>query len=230
MQRAIHSNVSRLAELARGQVRVKSRGRVKENFLMLHRECITVHPSFSDTLKIIKIYRLTETSTYEVKGETIEFKTGVKGDDSLTITANNEVEFQHWCYALGMAVARLRKDASKSIIPPPHYPVHSGYLLFWDSSMKWKKKYVVLTEDSLFINEHRRIGFGTPPLRYSLVGSQPFTFFNVMLFAHFSSIERSFCIPTDTKWHDLQNIFERVQLRGKSNGHNMYHMDIYLFN
>ena len=72
IQRAIHSNVSRLAELARGQVRVKSRGRVKENFLMLHRECITVHPSFSDTLKIIKTYRLTETSSYEVKGETIE--------------------------------------------------------------------------------------------------------------------------------------------------------------
>jgi len=140
---------------------------------MLHRECITVHPSFSDTLKIIKTYRLTETSSYEVKGETIEFKTGVKGDDSLTITTNNEVEFQHWCYALGKAVARLRKDASKSIIPPPHYPVHSGYLLFY-SSMKWKKKYVVLTEDSLFINEHRRIGFGTPPLRYSLVGSQSY--------------------------------------------------------
>lgn len=171
IQRAIHSNVSRLAELARGQVRVKSRGRVKENFLMLHRECITVHPSFSDTLKNIKTYRLTETSSYEVKGETIEFKTGIKGDDSLTITTTNEVEFQHWCYALGKAVARLRKDTSKSIIPPPHYPVHSGYLLFY-SSMKWKKKYVVLTEDSLFINEHRRIGFGAPPLRYSLVGSQ----------------------------------------------------------
>jgi hypothetical protein len=46
-------------------------------------------------------------------------------------------------------------------------------LLFY-SSMKWKKKYVVLTEDSLFINEHRRIGFGTPPLRYSLVGSQSY--------------------------------------------------------
>ena len=106
------------------------------------------------------------------RNELVRSQRSVKGDDSLTITANNEVEFQHWCYALGMAVARLRKDASKSIIPPPHYPVHSGYLLFWDSSMKWKKKYVVLTEDSLFINEHRRIGFGTPPLRYSLVGSQ----------------------------------------------------------
>lgn len=159
---------------------------------MLHRECITVHPSFSDTLKIIKTYRLTETSSYEVKGETIEFKTGVKGDDSLTITTHNEVEFQHWCYALGKAVARLRKDASKSIIPPPHYPVHSGYLLFWDSSMKWKKKYVVLTEDSLFINEHRRIGFGTPPLRYSLVGSQSLLPSIVMVFAHFLSLNFPF--------------------------------------
>ncbi len=95
----------------------------------------------------------------------------MKGDETLTITAINEVEHQHWCYALDIAVARLRKDASKTIVPPPHYPVHSGYLLCLDPSMKWRRKYLVLTEDSLFINEHRRVGFGTPPLRYSLVGS-----------------------------------------------------------
>ena len=36
-QRAIHANVGRLSELARGQFRVKARGRSKESFLMLHR-------------------------------------------------------------------------------------------------------------------------------------------------------------------------------------------------
>jgi hypothetical protein len=35
--RAIRSNVGRLAELARGQVRLKSNGRVREYFIMLHR-------------------------------------------------------------------------------------------------------------------------------------------------------------------------------------------------
>jgi hypothetical protein len=135
------------------------------------RECITVHPSFSETVKILKTHRLTETSSIDVKGKSIEFKTGVKGDENLTITAINEVEHQHWCYALELAVARLKKDASKTIVPPPHYPVHSGYLLCLDPNMKWRRKYVVLTEDSLFINEQRRVGFGTPPLRYSLVSS-----------------------------------------------------------
>ncbi|KAL3787826.1 hypothetical protein ACHAW5_003578 [Stephanodiscus triporus] len=167
--RAIRSNVSRLTELARGQVRVKSRGRVREYFLMLHRECITVHPSFSETVKILKTYRLTETSSFDFKCESIEFKTGVKGANNLTIRANNEVEHQHWCYALDIAVSRLRKDAIKTIVPPPDKPLFSGYLLCLDGWMKWRKKYVVLTEDSLYINEHRRVGFGTPPLRYSLV-------------------------------------------------------------
>lgn len=150
------------------------------------RECITVHPSFSETFKILNTHRLTETSSFYVKGESIEFKTGVKGDENLTITAINEVEHQHWCYALVIAVARLRKDASKTIVPPPHYPVHSGYLLCLDPSMKWRRKYVVLTEDSLFINEHRRVGFGTPPLRYSLVSSScllvPFVTLSLLLY------------------------------------------------
>ena len=114
----------------------------------------------------------------------------MKGDENLTITAINEVEHQHWCYALDIAVARLRKDASQTIVPPPHYPVHSGYLLCLDPSMKWRRKYLVLTEDSLFINEHRRVGFGTPPLRYSLVGSScllvPFVTLSLLL--HFVTL------------------------------------------
>jgi hypothetical protein len=132
-------------------------------------ECITVHPSFSETVKILKTYRLTESSSFHARGESIEIKTGVKGDKNLMIMVYNEVEHKHWCYALDIAVARLKKDATKTIVPPPHYPIHSGYLLCMNTSMKWKRKYVVLTEDSLFINEDRRVGFGTPPLRYPLV-------------------------------------------------------------
>ena len=33
--------------------------------------------------------------------------------------------------------------------------------------MKWKKQYVVLTEDSIYMHGHRRVGFGTP-LRHGL--------------------------------------------------------------
>ncbi|KAL7543078.1 hypothetical protein ACHAXR_012395 [Thalassiosira sp. AJA248-18] len=163
-KRAIHSNVGpRLAELARGQFRVKGRGRAKDYFLMLHRECITCHPSFSETVKIVNIYQLSESSSFDVKGDSIEFKSGTKGDETLLITANNDIEHQHWCYALDIAIARLKKGASKTIIPPPNLPVHSGALHCMDTtSMKWKKKYVVLTEDSLYMHGHRTVGFDTP--------------------------------------------------------------------
>ena len=130
----------------------------------------------------------------------------MKGDENLTITAINEVEHQHWCYALDIAVARLRKDASKTIVPPPHYPVHSGYLLCLDPGMKWRRKYVVLTEDSLFINEHRRVGFGTPPLRISLVSSScllvpPLVTLSILLYV---SIHRNLSLSLSTNRSQTQ--------------------------
>mmetsp|Transcript_1056 Transcript_1056/g.2255 ORF Transcript_1056/g.2255 Transcript_1056/m.2255 type:complete len:246 (+) Transcript_1056:112-849(+) len=42
-------------------------------------------------------------------------------------------------------------------------PVHSGSLLSLDSSnLKWARKYLVLTEDCLYIHGHRRVGFHAP--------------------------------------------------------------------
>ncbi len=42
-------------------------------------------------------------------------------------------------------------------------PVRSGSLLLLDpSNMKWAKKYLVLTEDCLYIHGHRRVGFHAP--------------------------------------------------------------------
>ena len=73
------------------------------------RECITCHPSFSDTVKITKIYQLTESSSFDVKGDSIEFK----GDETFVIVAKNDIEHQHWCYALDLAINRLRKVSSK---------------------------------------------------------------------------------------------------------------------
>ena len=90
--------------------------------LSCNRECITAHASFSDTAKILNTYELTESSSIDVKGESIEFKSGVTkgGDTILSITASNDIEHQHWIYALDLAIARLRKDASKvSIISHP---------------------------------------------------------------------------------------------------------------
>ena len=83
--------------------------------LSCNRECITAHASFSDTAKILNTYELTESSSIDVKGESIEFKSGVTkgGDTILSITASNDIEHQHWIYALDLAIARLRKDASK---------------------------------------------------------------------------------------------------------------------
>ena len=103
--------------------------------------------------------------------------------------------FLYRCYALDVAIARLKKGASKvlwllcylrvlcwsapysnspfsivppkTIVPPPTLPVHSGTLLCLDTSMKWKRKYVVLTEDGLYMHSHRRVGF-KPPQKYNL--------------------------------------------------------------
>ncbi|KAL7547585.1 hypothetical protein ACHAWF_010873 [Thalassiosira exigua] len=163
-KRAIHFNVGRLNELARGQFRLKSKGLFKEYFLMLHRECITIHRSFSDTVKIIKIYQLTESSSFDVVREgSIEFKSGIRRDETLLMAAKNDIEHQHWCYALNATISRLQKGACKTIIPPPSLPMHSSTLLCMDaSSMKWKKKYCVLTEDSLYMHGHRRVGFDVP--------------------------------------------------------------------
>ena len=87
------------------------------------RECITAHTSFSDTAKILNTYELTESSSIDIKGESIEFKSGISnkgGDTTLSITASNDIEHQHWIYALDLAIARLQKDASKvSMYCPP---------------------------------------------------------------------------------------------------------------
>jgi len=109
-----------------------------------------------------------------VKDESIEFKSGMKGVETLTITASSDIEHKQWCYALDVAVTRLRKE-TKTIVPPPHFPVHSGTLFYLDDSMKWKRTYVVMTEDCIFFHEHRRSGFGTP-LRHLLTP-------NAMIFA-----------------------------------------------
>ena len=128
------------------------------------RECITVHPSFSETTKILKIYQLSESSTFDVRGESIEYKSNIKGDhdNTLTMTANNDIEHQHWLFALDSTISKLKSGSAKTIVPPPHLPVHSGSLMCMDESMKWKRQYVVLTEDALYMHSHRRVGFGTP--------------------------------------------------------------------
>ena len=139
----------------------------------LDSECITVHPS-SDTLTILKIYQLSTESSFIVKDNIIEFQSGLKSVGILTMTASSDIEHKHWCYALEVALAQVRKE-TKTIVPPPHFPVHSGSLLYMDDSMKWKKTYVVVTEDCVYFHEPRRNGFGSP-LRYVLTP-------NAMIFA-----------------------------------------------
>ena len=42
-------------------------------------------------------------------------------------------------------------------------PLHSSTLMLLDlSTMKWRKKYLVITDDCLFINGHHRVGFNSP--------------------------------------------------------------------
>lgn len=118
-----------------------------------------------ETIRIIKIHHLTTESSVLVKDNVIEIKSGLKGVETLILKVNSDIEHKHWCYALDVALARVRKEM-KIIVPPPHFPVHSGTLLYLDRHyMKWKSTYVVITEDCIFFHEHHRIGFGNP-LRY----------------------------------------------------------------
>ena len=59
-------NVNRLPQLARGQFRVKHKGITKHVFLMLHRECITLHASASELSKILKSYEVTGSSGFQI--------------------------------------------------------------------------------------------------------------------------------------------------------------------
>ena len=48
-----------------------------------------------------------------MRGRSIVLRSGTKGDDILTMSASNDFEHQHWCYALDIALARLRSEDSK---------------------------------------------------------------------------------------------------------------------
>lgn len=54
----------------------------------------------------------------------------------------------------------LPSPIPQMIIDPPQFPIHSGTLLSLDAfSMQWTRKYLVLTDDSIFIHGRRRVGF-----------------------------------------------------------------------
>jgi len=154
-KKAIHSNVEKLTELARGQFGVKCKsGKVTDHFLMLHRECITSHPSYNRTLIINNIYPLTSQTTFTVQGNCIK----IKGED--IFIAKNDIEHKNFVHALKQIISALQSEGTKMIVDPPQFPIHSGTLLSLDAStMQWTKKYLVLTDDSIFIHGRRRVGF-----------------------------------------------------------------------
>ncbi|KAL3780733.1 hypothetical protein HJC23_001015 [Cyclotella cryptica] len=160
-KKAIHTNAGKLSGLARGLFGVKCKnGRVNDHFLMLHSQgIITIHPSFGQARVIDRIYSLTEHTSFAVKGNTIS----IKSEDSLTIVAKNDIEQKSFIYALEIIVSSLSSFRSKVFANPPPMPVHSGTLLSLDAStMKWTKKYLVLTDDSIYIQPHRKVGFDAP--------------------------------------------------------------------
>ena len=112
--RVIRANIGRLAQLARANFRVKRKGRTRDLFLLLHRECITAHRTASNTANIVKTWQLTESSSFNVTGESIQFKSVKGSGDTILLTARNDIELQHWIYALDLNMARLRKVAKVS--------------------------------------------------------------------------------------------------------------------
>ncbi len=139
------------------------------------------------------------------------------------MTASSDIECKHWCYALEVALARVRKETTTIIVPPPHFPVHSGTLLYLDDSMRWKKTYVVMTEDCIFFHEHRRTGFGSP-LRYVLTPNAMIfaTTLNEHSFEVSSHVHSRFilyislfssCTDRTTSWYCSQTRFTSVRFQ-----------------
>ena len=147
-------NVNRLPQLARGQFRVKHKGITKHVFLMLHRECITLHASASEP-KIIKSYELTGSSGFQItKDKGIEFKSRRANSNILKINAQNDIEHNHFVFVLSSAISRLQSK-SHTLAPPPHLPIHSGSLLCLTKGMKWKWQHIVLTQEGNIYMHHR---------------------------------------------------------------------------
>jgi hypothetical protein len=153
-------NVNRLSMLARGQFRVKCKGITKHVFLMLHRECITLHASASEPSKVLKSYELTGSSSFQIsKDKSIEFKSRTNCN-ILKINAQNDIEHNHFVWALSSAISRLQSSSkSLTLAPPPHLPVHSGSLLCLTKGMKWKRQHIVLTQEGHIYMHYR---FDTP--------------------------------------------------------------------
>jgi len=156
-------NVNRLPQLARGQFRVKYKGITKHVFLMLHRECITLHASASEP-KIIKSYELTGSSGFQItKDKGIEFKSRRANSNILKINAQNDIEYNHFVFVLSSAISRLQSK-SHTLAPPQQLPIHSGSLLCLTKGMKWKRQHIVLTQEGNIYMHHR---FDNP-VRYTL--------------------------------------------------------------
>jgi len=154
--RAIMMNVNRLSMLARGQFRVKYKGTTKHVFLMLHRECITLHASASEPSKILKSYELTGSSNFQIsKDKSILFKS-TADCNILKINAQNDIEYNHFVFVLSSAISRHQSSSkSLTLAPPPHLPVHSGSLLCLTKGMKWKRQHIVLTQEGNIYMHHR---------------------------------------------------------------------------
>ena len=154
-KRAISMKVRMLSSLARGRFRVTHRGRSRNYFMMLHKECITAHRSPQNAIS--RIYPISNASDFFVdKGTYISFRSG-STLTRLTMRAKTAIEHKHWVFAL----TSLQKGNSPSIAPsPPLLPLHSGTLEFLDLvTMKWKNQYVVLSDTCcLYTHDHRKEG------------------------------------------------------------------------
>lgn len=165
-KRAISTKVKMLSSLARGQFRVTYRGRSRDYVLMLHKECITAHHgSFQNAISRLYPFNFNEGS-FADKGNYILIKGG-SSHLHIKLYATTLIEHQHWVFAL----TRMQSGTSSPTVPsPPLLPLHSGTLEFFDLvTMKWKNKYVVLSDTCcLYTHNHRKVG---KPRQYALTPS-----------------------------------------------------------
>mmetsp|Transcript_27062 Transcript_27062/g.64229 ORF Transcript_27062/g.64229 Transcript_27062/m.64229 type:complete len:579 (+) Transcript_27062:128-1864(+) len=163
---SIRQNVGRLSSpaLPRSQIQLQRKGRSKTCYAMLHREVLSLHPSHSNTMKILSIHQLTHDSSVVMTNSTsIELKNRF---EKVTFSLGSDMELRHWMYALELAINLPKKTVPSNwaAAPPTTVPILCGHLLFL-SGKKWQPVYAVLTKDGLFLQHKKKGGGFSQPIK-----------------------------------------------------------------
>ena len=94
-------------------------------------EVLSLHPSHSNTMKIISVFQITHDSRVMVTNNNLVNSVSLqsKNNGKVTFSLNSDMELRHWMYALELAIDVHKKTVPKGVAPPTTVPVLCGHLL-----------------------------------------------------------------------------------------------------